>query len=233
VDKAGKAAFPASLVLEAAGLKVGVVGISPEGKPAGEPGLTGRPPKEAALAEARKLREKGKVDVVVVLAAVPYQEAVKLAILANDAVDFVVQSHDAKGIGIGELVGTHAAVFPSGELGKQITRLELSVVGPGPSVDLGSGSRAIQQLRVVEDNLLKAQERLNATQDEKTRGELTRTIVELEGRMRQLESEVEVKAPKGGRAHQLSYVTLGLAVADDPLLKQRVEQLQPSVAAGH
>jgi len=231
VDKAGKAPFAASLVVEAGGLKVGVVGVSPEGTLAGEPGLTGRPPKEAALAEARKLRQSRKVDVVVVLAAIPYQEAVKLAILANDAVDFVVQSHDAKGIGIGELVGSHAAVFPSGELGRQITRLELSVDGPGPSVDLGSGSRAREQLRVVEANHLKAAERLASTRDEPTRGELTRTIMELEGRLRQLESELEVKAPKGGRAHQLSYVTLGLAVADDPLLKQRVEELQPGGSA--
>ncbi len=232
VDKAGKAPFAPSLVVEAGGLKVGVVGVSPEGTVGGEPGLTGRPAKEAALAEARKLRQSRKVDVVVVLAAIPYQEAVKLAILAGDAVDFVVQSHEARGIGIGELVGSHAAVFPSGELGKQLTRLELNVDGPGPSVDLGSASRARQQLRVVEDNLQKAHERLASTRDEPTRGELTRTIVELEGRLRQLESELEVKAPKGGRAHQLSYVTLGLAVADDPVLKQRVEQLQPSGSTG-
>jgi 2',3'-cyclic-nucleotide 2'-phosphodiesterase (5'-nucleotidase family) len=231
VDKAGKAPFAASMVVEAGGVKVGVVGVSPEGTPAGEPGLTGRPPREAALAEAHKLRQSRKVDVVVVLAAIPYKEAVKLALLANDAVDFVVQSHDAKGIGIGELVGSHAAVFPAGERGKQLARLELSVDGPGPSKDLGSGSRARQQLRVVETNLQRANERLASTRDEPTRAELTQTIVELEGRLRQLETEVEVKAPEGGRAHQLSYVTLGLAVADDPVLKQRVEQLQPSGAA--
>jgi hypothetical protein len=51
--------------------------------------------------------------------------------------------------------------------------------------------------------------------------------VELEGRLRQLEAEVEVKPPAGGRAHQLSYFTLGLAVADDPALKARVEKLEP------
>jgi 2',3'-cyclic-nucleotide 2'-phosphodiesterase (5'-nucleotidase family) len=231
VDKAGKAPFAASMVVEAGGLKVGVVGVSPEGAPAGEPSLKGRPPKEAALAEARKLRQSRKVDVVVVLAAMPYQEAVKLALLANDAVDFVVQSHDVKGMGIGELVGSHAAVFPAGELGKQVTRLELSVEGPGPSVDLGTATRARKQLQVVEDNLLKAHERLASAKDEQTRGDLTRTIVELEGRMRQLESEMDVKAPKGGRAHQLSYIPLGLVVADDPTLKQRVEQLQPSGTA--
>ncbi|WP_395833613.1 5'-nucleotidase [Archangium violaceum] len=230
VDKAGKTPFAASTVMEAGGLKLGVVGVSPEGTPAGEPGLKGRPPVEAALAEARRLRQTKKVDVVVVLAAVPYQQAVKMALLAGDAVDFVVQSHDAKGIGIGELVGSHTAVFPAGELGKQVTRLELSVDGPGPSVDLGSGSRARQQLRLVENNLQQAHERLASARDEQTRGELTRTIVELEGRLRQLETELDVKPPTGGRAHQLSYVTLGLAVPDDPMLKQRVEQLQPSGA---
>ncbi len=231
VDKAGKAPFAASMVVEAGGLKLGVVGVSPEGTPAGEPGLKGRPPVETALAEARRLRKDRKVDVVVVLAAVPYQEAVKMALLAEDAVDFVVQSHDAKGIGIGELVGSHAAVFPSGELGRQLTRLELSVDGPGPSVDLGSATRARQQLSVVEGNLQRAHERLASARDEQTRGELTRTIVELEGRLRQLEAELDVKPPTGGRAHQLSYVTLGLAVADDPVLKQRVEQLQPGGSA--
>ncbi|HYO66128.1 MAG TPA: 5'-nucleotidase [Archangium sp.] len=231
VDKTGKAPFAATLVLEAGGLKVGVVGVSPEGTPAGEPGLKGKPPVESALAEARKLRKTKKVDVVVVLAAVPYQEAVKLALQAEDAVDFVVQSHDAKGIGIGELVGSHAAVFPAGGLGRQLTRLELSVEGPGPSKDLGSGSRARQQLAVVEGNLLKAHEKLASAKDEQTRGELTQTIVDLEGRLRQLESELDVKPPAGGRAHQLSYVTLGLAVADDPTLKQRVEQLEPSGSA--
>lgn len=235
VDKAGKAPFAASTVVEAGGLKVGVVGISPEGAPPGEPTLKGRPPLEAALAEARRLRQKSKVDVVVVLAAVPYQEAMKLALTAGDAVDFVVESHENKGIGIGELVGSHTAVFPAGELGRQLTRLELNVDGPGPSVDLGSGTRARQQLVVVEGNLLKAHERLATTRDEPTRADLSRTIVELEGRMRQLETEVDVKAPAGGRAHQLSYLTLGLAVADDAAVKQKVEQLEPpgSATAGH
>lgn len=227
VDKAGKAPFAASMVVEAGGLKVGVVGLSPEGTPAGEPTLKGRPPRDAALAEARKLRQTRKVDVVVVLAAVTYQEAVKLALVAGDAVDFVVQSHDGKGIGIGELVSSHTAVFPAGELGRQITRLELSVDGPGPSVDLGSVSRKRQQLRVVEDNLLKAHQRLASTKDEATRAELTTTVVELEGRLRQLEAEVAVKPPSGGRAHQLSYFTLGPTVADDAALKARVEQLVP------
>jgi 2',3'-cyclic-nucleotide 2'-phosphodiesterase (5'-nucleotidase family) len=231
VDKAGKTPFAPSMVVEAGGLKVGVVGVSPEGVPAGEPTLKGRPPIDVALAESRKLRQSKKVDVVVVLAAVPYQEAVKLALQAKDAVDFVVESHDARGIGVGSLVNGYTAVFPSGELGKQVARLELSVDGPGPSVDLGLASEARKQLHLVEDNLLKANERMASAKDEATRAELTRSIVELESRMRQLETQLDVKAPKGGRAHQLSYITLGLAVADDPVLKQRVEEIQPAGSA--
>jgi multidrug resistance efflux pump len=125
-------------------------------------------------------------------------------------------------------MGPRAAVFPAGDMGKLLTRLELSVDGPGRSQDLGQVSNTRKELDTVEANLLKANERLAATQDEPTRAELTRTIVELEGRMRELEAKLEVKSPSGGRAHQLSYVTLGLAVADDPVLKRRVEQLQPT-----
>jgi 2',3'-cyclic-nucleotide 2'-phosphodiesterase (5'-nucleotidase family) len=227
VDKAGKAPFAASMVVEAGGLKVGVVGVSPEGVPAGEPTLKGRPPIEVALAESRKLRQSKKVDVVVVLAAVPYQDAVKMALLADDAVDFVVQSHDGKGIGIGELVGSHAAVFPAGERGRQLTRLELSVDGPGPSVDLGPAARARSQLHVVENNIQKAQEQLARAQDQASLEESTRTLQELEGRLRQLEAEAAAEPPKGGRTHLLTYPVLGQDVAEDPVLEQRVEQLEP------
>lgn len=233
VDKNGKAPFPASTVVESGGLKIGVVGISPEGTSAGEPTLKGRPPREAAIAEARKLREARKVDVVVVLAAVTYTEAMKVGLTSEDWVDFVAESGESKGIGIGEPVGPRAAVFPAGELGKQLTRLELSVDGPGRSKDLGQASRTRQELDTVEANLLRANERLAGTKDEPTRAELTRTIVELEGRMHELEAKLEVKSPSGGRAHQLSYVTLGLAVTDDPVLKRRVEQLQPTAEATH
>ena len=53
----------------------------------------------AVAAEVKRLRTTEKVDVVVLLAAVPYAEAVKLA-QGAEGVDFVVQSHDGRGVGI-------------------------------------------------------------------------------------------------------------------------------------
>lgn len=233
VDKAGKAPFAASSVVEAGGLKVGVVGVSPEGKPAGEPRLTGRPPVAAALAEARKLRERQQVDVVVVLAAVPYAQAEELARLAGEAVDFVVQSHENKGPGAGERVGSHAAVFPAGERGRQVARLELTVDGPGPSVDLGPAVRARSQLHVVTGNLQRARERLDSARDEVARRSLQSTIASFESRKGELEAQARLVAPQGGRAHHLSYLHLGSEVRDDPALRQRVEKLEPRGSAAH
>jgi 2',3'-cyclic-nucleotide 2'-phosphodiesterase (5'-nucleotidase family) len=233
VDKAGKAPFAATTVVEAGGLKVGVVGVSPEGKPAGAPGLTGKPPVEAALAEARKLREQKKVDVVVVLAAVPYPEAEQIARLANEAVDFVVQSHENKGTGTGERVGSHAPLFPAGERGRQVARLELTVEGPGPSVDLGPALRARSQLHVATGNLQRARERLASATDEATRRSLQSTLQSFERHKRELEAQAQVVAPQGGRAHHLSYLHLGNEVKDDPALKQRVEKLEPPGSAPH
>ena len=56
-------------MITAGELKVGLVGASPEGP---LNGAEGKPVIPAVLAEAKRLREKDKVDVVVVLAAVPY-----------------------------------------------------------------------------------------------------------------------------------------------------------------
>lgn len=233
VDKAGKAPFAATTVVEAGGLKVGVVGISPEGKPAGEPRLTGKPPVEAALAEARKLREKQQVDVVVVLAAVPYAQAAEIARQAQETVDFVVQAHENKGLGAAERVGSHATVFPAGDRGRQVARLELTVEGPGPSVDLGAAVRARSQLHVVTGNIQRARERLGTAQDEATRRSIQSTLDSFESRKKELEAEAQVVAPKGGRAHQLSYLHLGSEVRDDPALRQRVEKLEPPGSAAH
>ncbi len=132
VDKAGKPVFPASTVLTSGGLKVGVVGASPEGP---LPGADGQPMAPAVLAEAKRLREKDKVDVVVVLAAAPYGVVRKFA-EAAEGVDFVIQSHEGRGAGVAYRDGL-ATLVPSGERGRQLARLELSVDGPGQFRDLG------------------------------------------------------------------------------------------------
>jgi 2',3'-cyclic-nucleotide 2'-phosphodiesterase (5'-nucleotidase family) len=116
----GKRAFAPSAVLEVGGLRLGVVGVSPEGEVPGERGLSGQPALPAALTEARRLREEGRVEVVVVLAALPVDAARRLAQAAGPSVDFVVQSHEGRGPGMAEqadrawLVPPGVAPYPGG-----------------------------------------------------------------------------------------------------------------------
>ncbi len=71
----GKRLFEPSTVVTVGGSRIGIVGVGPEIQSPDFPGLLGAPPVPAALAVVKKLR--GTVDVVIVLAAIPYEEAVQ------------------------------------------------------------------------------------------------------------------------------------------------------------
>ncbi|HEX8536651.1 MAG TPA: 5'-nucleotidase, partial [Cystobacter sp.] len=96
VNVEGKPLFAASTVVSVGGVKFGVVGVSPSGPVSTAKGVTGLPPGKAALAEARRLREKEKVDVVVVLAALPQAELQPLSVQVGSTVDFLLQSHEGR-----------------------------------------------------------------------------------------------------------------------------------------
>jgi 2',3'-cyclic-nucleotide 2'-phosphodiesterase (5'-nucleotidase family) len=227
VDKQGKAPFPASTVLTAGELKVGVVGASPEGT---LPESQGKPVIPAVLAEARRLREKEKVDVVVVLAAVPYDLARRLA-QQGEGVDFVVQSHEGRGPGIASKDGL-ATLIPPGERGRQLARLELSVNGPGAFVDLATAGQAELSLKNIEANLARAKERLAATKDEAARKALEETVATFEARRVVLQKAAKADATGTARTHLLSYLQLGADVPSDPTVQKLVEKLEPP-GAGH
>jgi len=222
VDKQGKAPFPASTVLTAGALKVGVVGASPEGV---MPESEGKPVIPAVLAEAKRLREKDKVDVVVVLAAVPYPLARQLA-QQGEGVDFVVQSHEGRGPGIASKDGV-ATLIPPGERGRQLARLELSVDGLGAFVDLATAGQAQTSLKNIEANLTRAKERLAATKDEAARKALEETVATFEARRVALQKAAKADATGTGRTHLLSYLQLGADVPSDPTVQKLVEKLEP------
>jgi 2',3'-cyclic-nucleotide 2'-phosphodiesterase (5'-nucleotidase family) len=228
VDKAGKLVFPASTVLTAGGLKVGVVGASPEGV---LPGAQGQPVAPAVLAEAKRLREKEKVDVVVVLAAAPYDVVRKLAAEA-EGVDFVIQSHEGRGPGVAYRDGI-ATLVPSGERGRQLARLELSVDGPGTFRDLATAGQAKESLKNVEANLTRARQRLAATKDEAARKALEETVSTFEARRAALEKEAKADATGMARTHLLSYIQLGTDAPSDPAVQKLVERIEPPGSGGH
>ncbi len=227
VDKAGKPVFPASTVLTAGELKVGIVGASPEGD---LPESTGKPALAAVVAEAKRLRQQDKVDLVVVLAAVPFRAAQELA-QKGEGVDFVVQSHDGRGPGIATRDGL-ATLIPPGERGRQLARLELSVNGPGPFVDLSVATRDQERLKILETNLTRAKERLAATKDDTSKRALQESIASLEAQRMSVQKSLKASGTGAARTHQLSYTSLGADVASDPGIQKLVEAIEPP-GAGH
>nr|WP_246356755.1 5'-nucleotidase [Pyxidicoccus fallax] len=241
VDGEGKPYFPASLVTDVGGVKVGVVGVSPateaprpagppvKGKP--QPMMRGLPVQPAVAAEARRLREQDKVDVVVVLAAVPYDEALRVAAQAEN-VDFVVQSHEGRGVGIAQRQA-FATVVPPGDRGRQLARLELTLDGPGRFVDISERERTRQNLGIVEANLAKAREKLASATDDASKQSYTQAVSSLEARQAALKKVLEGGATSSGRTHLLSYTQLGAEVPGDPAVQKLVERIEPPGSAAH
>ncbi|HZH13398.1 MAG TPA: 5'-nucleotidase [Archangium sp.] len=230
VDARGKPLFAASTVVRVGETVFGVVGLSPEGEL--QPGVTGRPPGPVAMAEARRLREKEKVDVVVVLAAMPMTSAQMLSREVGDAVDFVVQSHEGRLPGTAQRHG-HATLVPSGERGRQVGRLELTLAGAGPFVDLSEAARARDGLKLLDENIQRARERLATAKDEAARKPLEEALAGFLSRRQRLEEQARARPDADGRTQQLSFIPLGPEVPDEPELKARVERIAPPGSVSH
>ncbi len=240
VDAKGQALFPASVVTTVGGLKVGIVGVSPASAdpqaPAGgaaflPAGVRGLPVAPAVGAEVKRLRQKEQVQLVVLLAAVPYVEAVKLA-QGAEGVDFVVQSHDSRGVGMAQRQGVSTLV-PPGERGRQVAKLELSVEGDGPFTDLSEANRARESQRMVEANIERVKERLKAEQGEDARRSLQETLASFESRRDALARTAAAQGPATGRTYLLTYLQLGADVASDAAVQKQVERVEPPGSAGH
>ncbi|WP_245814273.1 5'-nucleotidase [Cystobacter ferrugineus] len=231
VDAEGKPLFAASTVVTVGGVKFGVVGVSPPGPVSTAKGVKGLPPAKAALAEARRLREKDKVDVVVLLAALPQTELQPLSVQVGTTVDFILQSHEGRAF-----LPQHndfAVLLGAGDRGRQVAWLELSVEGKGPFHDLSSAERAQQGVKLVEENLQQARRSLAAAKDETVRASWRETIASLEKRIQQLSQEAKLVGKAGERTFRFSYLQLGGDVVDDPGLKRLVERIEAPGSASH
>ncbi|WP_141323671.1 5'-nucleotidase [Myxococcus sp. AB025B] len=240
-DAQGKLLFPASMVTQVGGLKVGLVGASPattqpepmeplaQGKAASVQ-RQGLPVLPAVTAEVKRLREQ-KVDLVILLAAVPYNDLLALA-GELEGVDFVMQSHEGRGSGIAQRVGL-TTVVPPGERGRQVAKLELSIDGPGRFVDVSERERTRDSLRIVESNLARAKERLGQLKDEAQKRALEASVASLETRRQSLEKTLAGGATPSARTHLLSYIQLGGDVPADPVVQKAVERVEPPGSAAH
>ncbi len=224
VDPRGKLWFSPSRQLSVAGARVALIGISPLEEGAG---FASKPPVQAALAEARKLR--GRAEVVLVLAAVPYADALQLAKEAGGAVDLILQSHEARGAGVAQHYG-EIFVVPTGDRGRQLGRLELELSGRGHWVDAAAKERDRRLINLLDVQIAQARKRLDSARPE-AKSEAAQTLRSFENRRDSLAKQTMASRPNDGRFLKLDFLTLGNEYADDPPLKAKVAALEPEGAA--
>ena len=225
VDDRGALLFEPSMRTSIAGIRVGVLGISPLQSGAQ---MRGNPPVQAALAEARKL--KGKVDLIIALAAVPYADALQLSKEAGDTIDFILQSHEGRGAGIPQR-NDGAFVIPTGERGRQLARLALDLSRPGPWIELGQKERDQQLINVLDTQIAATRRRLEAASPGAA-GSLEKTLLGFQSRRETLAKSVAASPESGGRLLRLDFLPLGAEYASDPALQAQITVLEP-VAPSH
>jgi 2',3'-cyclic-nucleotide 2'-phosphodiesterase (5'-nucleotidase family) len=220
MDTRGRPAFPASLVVESAGRKIAVIGASPAAQ---FEGAKGAPIAVSVIAEAKKVRPKS--DIVVVLAAVPYADALQLSREAGSAVDFILHSHEGRGMGPLQR-GEGNLLAPSGERGRQLGRLTIDG-GDGPFVDAGQLRRDQQAVAMLDAQLDQVKKRVELASDPGTKSALQDTLRQFKERRAQVSAQLEAAQKAGGRKVALDWITLGSEFKEDPVLDAEVKRIEP------
>lgn len=218
----GKPPFPASTVSKVGGVKVGLIGATRPGRFT-SPGLEAGPVVPAVLAEVKRLRPS--VELVVVLAAVPYADALQLLEETKGGVDLILHSHEARGPGPAQR-GEWSYLLPSGERGRQLGRLELDLSGKGPFVDLAERERERQAVAALSMQVAQVQKRIERATDPAVRRELESSLANLEA-SKKAHEKAAGPAEKSARTLRLDWVTLGPELKDDPSIRAKVEQIEP------
>ena len=226
VDANGERLFPASVVLEAGGKKVGVIGVSPAGVLA-HGAAKGLPIAASVAQEARRLRKK--VDLIVVLAAVPYPDALQLSTEVGRNVDFIIQSHEGRGQGMAQR-GEDNFILPAGERGRMIGKLVLELDGKGPFVDAQERQRDEQTLQIVRNQVTEVNRRLAAAKDPETKQQLRQTLASFQKRQAEVEKRLSSGGKAGGRRMNLEWVVLTAQFSSDEALEAQVRQIEPNGA---
>lgn len=223
-DASGRLLFPPSEVVDVGGVKVGIVGVSFLGPAAGVSGVVGQNP-NLALREAHRLRPL--VDVVVLLAALPYQEA--LALIATDpaALDVALQAHDGRGALPPQEVGT-AYLLSAGDRGRFLGKLSMTLGAQGQPFSNVAELEAEKALRAnVEEKRKRLSERMDKTRDSEGRKMLQSEVDAMTAALQRHQKKIENLSVGGQKTLKLDWVTLGQAFPEDPQLKALAEKLLP------
>jgi 2',3'-cyclic-nucleotide 2'-phosphodiesterase (5'-nucleotidase family) len=224
LDPSGRRLFPASIVVEAAGKKIGMIGASPAGA---FDGANGGPIAAAVLAETRKVRPK--VDMVMVLAAIPYADALQLSREAGSTVDFIFQSHEGRGIGPLQR-GDGNFLVRAGDRGRQVGRLAIDVASAGQWVDAVQLEREQQTIGMLDGQIDEVKRRIELAGDAQKKAALQETLRQFSERRNQVAAQVQAARMAGGRKVALDWIALTGVFQEDAALAAAVKRIEPNGA---
>lgn len=217
----GKAPFEASAVLKVGAMRVAVIGASPAS--------TGVPPLVAVTDEVKKL--KGKAELVVLLAAMPYADALQLSTELKGQLDFVLQSGDSR-VTMPQLSEGNV-VIGAGERGRSVGQLTVTPGGKGTWVNANDAASARLLLADLDGRIKELQGRRAAITDKKALVDFDQTLADFAQRRAELVKQANAAVVPGARSFKLDWVALDTTVGDDEVLKARVLEFEPTYAAPH
>lgn len=232
LQQGGKRVFDSGIVIDAGGVKVGIVGLTAVGPVAPDKDVSSQPTIAAARAA---LKELGPRDLTIVLAATTYADGMQLSTELKSEVDFVIQSGEFRGVQPAQRLDEKSALlFASAQKGQALAKVQVNLGnGKGPFVDLGLNDRDTNQLEFVNGQVKTLEERLAQAKDKSATGDLKKTLAELKKRQKELGGAVAKKAAPGARTVKLEWVLLDAKIEDDPKLKAEVLKIDPTYSGSH
>ncbi len=230
LDFAGTRPFVPSVEKKVGPVKAVFIGLSAPGNSYGLPGVTGAPPGEALEAELQ--RSAAGADLVVVLAALPYADALQLATRFKGRVNAIIQSGDARGPMPMQAV-EDVLILSSGARGREVGTLELGLDGRGPFLDLDSVAQDETRVKGLEANIGELKRRLAESRDPQFRSDIQNTLTSLTQTRDDLNKRIKLARASVGRTARLTWTALDPKVADDPALRAQVTVFEPNSSVGH
>jgi len=230
--RGGKRVFDAGVVIDAGGVKVGIVGLTAVGPVSPDKDVSSG----ATIAAAREaLKALGPRDLTIVLAATSYADGMQLSTELKGEVDFVIQSGEFRGTQPAQRMDAQSALlFASAQKGQALAKVQVSLGnGKGAFIDLSVGDRDQQQADFLASQVKTLEERIGAAKDKSATGELKKTLAELKGRQKVLAAANAKRVAPTSKTVKLEWVLLGQDVADDPKLKAAVLEYEPTYSGSH
>ncbi len=229
--KDGALLFEPSTVVTVGTRKIGVIGVSPFGPMMSNDGVKGEPGFPLVLAEAKKLREQ-KVELIVVLVATNYSDALGLSNDLKGEVDVLVQSGEPRGL-VPAQPNAGNFILSGGQKGQLMGTLELELDGSGPFFDLTVVKRDKELLKGLDGRVAELVTRRKATTDPAAQKDLDKLIKDIKARREEQRKKADVVVDAKSRTLKFDWVVLGTDVADDKAIKAEVLKYEPTYKGAH